>query len=1041
MASLFGRSKLRERAQEVDLDRVREAIRIVEAWHQDYHEGSLKKDKETSREQAYNQDFFIRILGFREKPSRTYTFEPKATTEKRQLPDALISYTDDSQKIRNVSAVVELKGASVDLDRPQRREGNLSPVQQGFKYKTQYRVCPFVIVSNFWEIRLYNDNQLDYESWTLDELVDPTDDYFAFRTFYSLLHSSNLTSERGPSRTQALLSDIRVEQEEIGKEFYSVYRDARLNLLRDIYIRNDAVRSDIELGIEKAQKIIDRIVFTCFAEDRGLLPDNTLQQVVQFADKSTFGGSLWNTLKGFFDAVDVGSSKLGIPEGYNGGLFASDPYLNNLQVGDEALRAVTALSNYNFVEDLSVNILGHIFEQSISDLEQIKAKVEAKSRNLNAVVEEERQQTSRRKKDGIFYTPDYIVRYIVENSLGSYLRQIEERCKAEYGLKAEILDATYEKREKQAYSKYQDFLQNIRVLDPACGSGAFLVHVLDYLLAENQRVDAILGGSLMSVDDYVREILQRNIYGVDVNEESVEITKLSLWLKTARPGKKLTALDGTIRCGNSLISDPAYAGKRAFDWQLNFKDVFSAGGFDVIVGNPPYVRSRDNSFDDVKEYIRSNFANLHEKPNLYLLFMEQSMRLLRDGGKLGFVVPNSWLGMESAKKTRKMLLDETTLERFVNLKGESFEGVNVETVVFVLSKAASSPDHEVLYQTIDEPSIESMDYQKIPQARWLGTANLIFDLKSDASDFALLDRLARVDSKVEDFYDARVGMQAYERGRGTPPQTAEDVRGHVFDYRYKFDEFTYPYLEGRDVLRYGLSWSGQWLRYGRWLSQPKEFRQFSEPRLLIREITGQFPFVLYGAYTTEIYLNNKSILNVLQKDDTYSLKFLLGILNSSLIGFYHQRRAAKGNRTLFPKIVANDLKNYPIPATAPDAQQPIVINVDRLLEENRKLQDKSHRFQRLVKSEFSVDPWPSKLATWWRLDFAEFTRLLKTKISLRQKDELLELFDLYARECSKLEEQVRLIDTDIDEMVFDLYGLSAEEKALVRGMAAEAPSA
>ncbi len=116
-------------------------------------------------------------------------------------------------------------------------------------------------------------------------------------------------------------------------------------------------------------------------------------------------------------------------------------------------------------------------------------------------------------------------------------------------------------------------------LNPACGSGAFLVYVFDYLLAENKRVASILGNNLFSSEDYIRDILKNNIYGVDLNEESVEITKLSLWLKSAQKGKKLTTLDNNIKSGNSLISDHGIGTNKAFNWQSEFNDIFSNGGF------------------------------------------------------------------------------------------------------------------------------------------------------------------------------------------------------------------------------------------------------------------------------------------------------------------------------------------------------------------------------------------------------------------------------------------------------------------------------
>jgi type I restriction-modification system DNA methylase subunit len=169
------------------------------------------------------------------------------------------------------------------------------------------------------------------------------------------------------------------------------------------------------------------------------------------------------------------------------------------------------------------------------------------------------------------------------------LRQEEEAFKAAAGVHSGIKDVTYDRREREAYVNYQVFLHKLTVLDPACGSGAFLVHVFDFLMAEHKRVGAVLG-DLFSSEEYVRQILQNNIYGVDLNQESVEITKLSLWLKSATRGEKLTSLDCNIKCGNSLIDDPSIAGDKAFDWNTEFSNIMASGGFDVIVGNPPYMK-------------------------------------------------------------------------------------------------------------------------------------------------------------------------------------------------------------------------------------------------------------------------------------------------------------------------------------------------------------------------------------------------------------------------------------------------------------------
>ncbi len=1029
MARLFGKNRLQERAEKIATSDVQWAIDIVGTWHHDYHHGSLKKDKETSREQQYNQDFFIKILGYREKPATPFTFEPKSTTVEQNYPDALLGHTDAAAGIVNVSAVVELKGAAIDLDKPQQGHNNRSPVEQAFGYKTQYRSCPFVVVSNFYEFRLYNDNRLDREVWTLDELVDPADDYLKFKTWYVLLHADNFTAAHGKSDTELLLSDIRLEQEDISEKFYTDYKFAREELLRDIWRRNPKARGQFDRAIEKAQTVIDRVVFACFAEDSGLLPDNIVARVEQYAESSPIDeeDSLWSWLKRFFSAINSGSEKLGIPQGYNGGLFAEDKALNALEISDAPLKRLLALTKYGFVEDLTVTILGHIFEQSITDLEALKREIHNDENLFEKPLPE--PKVGKRKKEGIFYTPDYIVRYIVDNTLGEYLRRQEDALKVKHKLNERVQAKEYEKRQRNVYLDYQYVLQNIKVLDPACGSGAFLVYVFSYLLAENQRVDAILGGGLYSYDEYIRNILSDNIFGVDLNEESVEITKLSLWLATAEKGKKLTALDATIRNGNSLVDDVKIVGDSAFAWDEQFPEVMKNGGFDVIVGNPPYVRSRDNVLDEIDEYVRSHYETVQEKVNLYLLFMERSLQLVKDGGWFGFVVPNSWLGMESARKTRELLLNDTSLHSFVNLVGESFPKVNVETVIFTLQK--KNPEGAtVKFQTVAEQRIEVTDYEVVPQARWLKTQKLIIDLKSKQAEHKLMDRLDGIKQKFKDRYEPRVGLQAYETGKGTPVQSKEDVKNHIYDYDHKFDDDTYRYLAGGDVGRYKLLWSGLWMRWGIWLSQPKELRYFTGPRVLIREISGVYPHVLNAVYTDEPYLNNKSILNLLPVDESYSLKFAVALLNSKVMGFYHQRRASKGNRTLFPKIVNDDLKNYPLPGASSEVQATIGALVDEMQVQHAKLLSDSAKFNDLLKAEFGRG-MKSRTVGWWRLPFDEFLTVMQIKGSMAKKDELREVFDKYQGLCTNHTEEVRRLDAALDKAVYGVFSLDDDEIALV----------
>ena len=192
------------------------------------------------------------------------------------------------------------------------------------------------------------------------------------------------------------------------------------------------------------------------------------------------------------------------------------------------------------------------------------------------------------------------------------------------------------------WEAWQDELGQVRIVDPACGSGAFLIEAFDQLHTvyeiSNDRLKELRGSR--SLFDPDRQILQHNLYGVDLNDEAIEICRLSLWIKTAARRKVLTSLDHTIRVGNSVVSDPS-VNPRALDWQVAFPEVFDAGGFDVVVGNPPYVRQEWIS--PIKPYLEANYRTFHGMADLYVYFYELACRVLKPGGRLSFVVTNKWM--------------------------------------------------------------------------------------------------------------------------------------------------------------------------------------------------------------------------------------------------------------------------------------------------------------------------------------------------------------------------------------------------------------
>ena len=284
---------------------------------------------------------------------------------------------------------------------------------------------------------------------------------------------------------------------------------------------------------------------------------------------------------------------------------------------------------------------------------------------------------------------------------------------------------------------------------------------------------------------------------------------------------------------------------------------------------------------------------------------------MKNEGQFSFIIPNSITGVESAVLVRDFLLNQNQLNYVVNLLGETFAGVGVESCV--LSAQKHNSNNQIKYLSVTDGNIDENLFVHVSPEIWRANRNFIFDITSSDEDSSIIKKIKQKSEILLNYYDVKVGLQAYEKGKGKPKQTEEDVKKHVFDYTHKYDDVTFPYLGGSDIARYKISWSGQWLRYGEWLSQPKTLDQFSKPRILIREITGKYPTILQAMLVDDVYLNNKSILNVLKKRDDYSLEFLLGYLNSKLISFYHKRQTVKGNRNLFPKIVVKDLQNYPIP--------------------------------------------------------------------------------------------------------------------------------
>jgi type I restriction-modification system DNA methylase subunit len=518
--SLFQTSVIKKYLSELSSELIDKKYKEFQSY---FGNAERQENIRNSKEEEYQSGFitalFVNILGYTLNPEPNFNIvlEKKNVDDSKKADGAIL-------KENEVIAVIELKSTqTTDLGKVE---------TQAFGYKHHNPKCQYIITSNFEKIRLYIQNAVDHLEFDLFNLTRED-----FALLWLCFEKDNILKD-----IPLKIKESSVLQEEnVTKQLYNDYSKFRKDIFDNI-VKNNPEFDKLVL-FKKTQKLLDRFLFIFFAEDRLLLPPNSISEIVkQWNDlKENYDEyfPLYERFKKYFGYLNTGfkGKKYDI-FAYNGGLFLPDEILDNIKVDDEVLYQNTIqLSKYDFETDVDVNILGHIFEHSLGEIETVQAEIEGKEIDT---------QKTKRKKDGIFYTPKYITKYIVENTVG----KLCEEKRAEIG----IIDEEYAKgrrnRKKEIVkdldnklTEYREWLLNITILDPACGSGAFLNQALEFLIEEHKKIDELkaqlLGGSIV-FSDIEAKILEKNIYGVDLNEESVEIAKLSLWLRTAQKGRKLT---------------------------------------------------------------------------------------------------------------------------------------------------------------------------------------------------------------------------------------------------------------------------------------------------------------------------------------------------------------------------------------------------------------------------------------------------------------------------------------------------------------------
>ena len=785
---------------------------------------------------------------------------------------------------------VEAKKPSVDIRR------DAQPAFQLRRYAWSAKL-PISILTTFKEFAVY------------DTRVQPaaSDRASVARTFYCTFdeYSTRWNEIAGVFSREAVLKGAFDNYAEGGRKRRGTAEvdDAflvELERWRELLAKNFALRNS-ELTVRDlnfaVQATIDRIVFLRMCEDRGTEDYGRL-------DALRSGSEVYRRLCELFVQAD---------RRYNSGLFhfsgdategnQPDTLTLQLSLDDKPLKEIIRSlyypdSPYEF-SVLPADILGQVYERFLGKTITLTSAHHARIEDKPEV----------RKAGGVYYTPSFVVRYIVRQTLGALLGDSEGSRPISVSQAAAI-----------------------RVVDPACGSGSFLLEAYQYLLDwhlsrylekptlfERGRTPVIYqarGGEYRLTTPERKRILLNNIFGVDIDHQAVEVTKLSLLLKVLEGETEqviqrdwikereriLPDLDQNIRAGNSLVGPDFYNDVQmllldeeqqyrinVFDWESAFPLIMREGGFQCVIGNPPYGAALD---DQQKAYLSRRYVCQSYQLDSYLLFLERAVsKLLRPGGRGGFIIPNPWLTNLRQDATRRYVLKSAALDEIVHFAFPVFRSATVDTQIVIFGTPPRANNNVRVAVASGVDAARSLKLQALashPQSDWVAQDGGVVNIFQTPEDKALFRKIQSLGRPLDTWFRINVGIKPYQAGKGSPPQTAEDVAARPFDADERLDATYRELLRGADIQRYViLPVDRRFISYGPWLAEPRPAAAFDAPEKLLVRQTGDRPVAALDT-AQRLAMNNLHVLAPIATEPKLDIRFFLGILNSRLTTWFYR---------------------------------------------------------------------------------------------------------------------------------------------------------